>query len=164
MSKPRHPIARIVIAAVLASLAAVCSAQTSHAEETLTVDELRECARMVKTLRQRSAAIHERLQQMDQRRAALARQRARMQQSDKNNQKAWAQYNEAAAAFNDDMARIRSDIRAINAVKRRYDRHCANQPYRDATLQKLPANLQEAMKAGLANVRVPYMGNPNAQP
>lgn len=115
---------------------------------------------MVKTLRQRSAAIHDRLEQMDQRRAALARQRARLQQSDENNQKAWAQYNEAAAAFNDDMARIRSDIRAINAIKRRYDRHCANQPYRDATLQKLPAKLREAMKAGLADVRVPYLANP----
>lgn len=122
----------------------------------LSADQLGKCAQQVRTLRERAPALNQRSRQLDKRRRELAARRERLDQNDDPGQQAWGRYNTRAATFNDDMAQFRSDVTAINEIKRAYDRNCANHSYRDSDFRALSRAAREAMTKGLSNVRVPY--------
>lgn len=69
------------------------------------------------------------------------------------------QLNAEATSFNARIEQIRRDIGAINEVKLDYEQACAQRPYRRRDLAQLPQPAQDAMRAGLDDVQVPYIEN-----
>lgn len=158
----------------IASLVALaCAAMTAsaavHAEAApLSVAELARCAGDALHLRDESARLNQLNAKLDQRREALNRRSAALEaesaQLDRSNLDAGLelnarqkQHNAEAESFNGEIARIRQDISAINGVKDNYDRNCSQRPYRRNDLATLPPAAQAAMRAGLADVAVPYL-------
>lgn len=161
MHKSHHLIPALAIAAIATALLFPTSAQAEGNERLLNANQLRECAQMVRKLRERAPALHNRNQQLDKRRHELAEERARLNNNrGDTDMQAWGRYNERAAAFNNDMVAFRSKVAEVNAIKHAYDKNCANRPFRNSDFQALPKALRKAMKAGLSDVRVPYLADP----
>jgi len=156
--------ARILTAAVLAGCAA------AHAASPLSADELAVCANHVQQLRSESARLLERNAQLDtERERILARSRAleaAPQQTELDQRltlhQQRTQHRDETIAFNLKIERIRAEIAALNETWRDYDARCANRPYSRRDLEQLPPAARDAMRAGLADVRVPYI--PDAMP
>lgn len=131
----------------------------------LSTAELAHCAELVQTLRSQSQRLNQQAAEFDARRQALAAQWAELQAQAPGSgtgaggsagAETLIRYNAESAAFNKEIAAFRAEVVAINAVKREYERLCANRPYRHADLEALPAPAREAMVKGLADVRVPF--------
>lgn len=154
-------LAATVVGAILATAAA-------HAQEEkpLSADELAECAALVQTLREESPPLNQQAAQFDKRRAALRQRYAQVREELESgaadagegtrSQDRWARYNSDAAAFNEDIAEFRREVNELNKVKDEYDRNCAGRAYRRSDLEELPEDAREAMRAGTADIRVPY--------
>lgn len=154
----------------LAAVVALCTAAGSAGAEDaapLSAAELARCASQVQQLRGESVRILAENARLDTQRAGIeARRReikddaitrprgdlaAGLELSERRQN-----LNAEATAFNGRIARIRSDIAAINEVKAAYESGCAQRPYRRRDLEQLPQAAQDAMRAGLADVEVPY--------
>lgn len=152
-----------LVASISLALASSVHAATEE-QLPLTASQLRQCALQIQTLRRRSMALMDQNQQLQRRLQKLSKAHAKLDPKNNDNQQAWAQYNARAADYNRDMARFRSDVVAINEIKQTYDQNCANRSFRQADFQQLSKALQFAMRAGLSDIRVPRLANPQDSP
>lgn len=138
------------------AIAGVAVSATAFAQERepMSAAQLEQCAQQVQALRAESARLNAAAAEQDAERDALAEQRAAVGES----REAAQRYNERATAFNERMARFRDDLAEINATRDAYAQQCAERPYRRADLEAMPAPLRNAMRQGLADVRVPNAG------
>lgn len=158
-------------AAVLAGLLSA-PLPAVHAEGTpLTHDQLQQCATQVQQLRADSArltrasfdanaqksAYEARAQALQAEGAALAPEDVQAL-TDLNARR--QRHNQDLLAFNAQIQQLRSAITALNAVHTEYDRNCSNRPYRRSDFNGLSPTAQQAMRAGLADVTVPYLDSP----
>lgn len=151
----------------LAGLALAWTASLAAQETPLSAAALVRCADQALTLRTESAQIQARLPQLEARRRELDGRAAALQaqaRSDTGELRAGLslyerrrQHNDEVLALNAQVERIRGEIHSLNAVRQEYHGRCANRPYRRADLNALPAAQREAMRAGLADVQVPYL-------
>lgn len=149
--KPRH---------ALAAAGALFIGTTGMARaEPLTADELARCASQVQRLQQESA----RLTAVAQRHDALRTELGEEMQAIGDSETRRAQYNARATAFNEEVQAFARELAEINRVKADYAEQCANRQYRQTDLEALPAEQQEAMRAGLDGVLVPYDGRAAAE-
>jgi hypothetical protein len=147
----------------------MAAAMPAHADPApLDLPALRECATQVRQLRSEATRLNADTAQLDARRIALdqrsAALRAEAAQLDRDELRATLdlqqrrqRHNDELLAFNAEIARHRQAIDAVNRVKQRYAQDCAERPYRRADLATLPADAQTAMRAGLADIEVPYL-------
>lgn len=145
------------------------AAAIAHAEsQPLTLPELQRCASQVQQLRQDSARLTQQSSQLaaerdaiNQRSAALTAEDARTAQTDLKNGLALHQRrmdNQAqAVALNARLAPLHREIDSLNLLKADYDRNCSGRPYRRAELDTLPEAQRVAMRAGMSDLRVPYI-------
>lgn len=134
----------------------------------LTPEELARCAQRVQTLRgeaprlvQLNARHAQTRDVINARTAALQAERKALDADDLAGgldfRQRMEQHTRETLAFNAEIERLKRDVVAIDALKSDYDRDCAQRPYRRADLQGLPESAREAMRAGLAGIRVPYL-------
>ncbi|WP_420427826.1 hypothetical protein [Algiphilus sp.] len=135
----------------LALTAGIAQAQPAG-DGALSPEALARCASEVHRLRTESLRLLEQSHANDVQRASLAEQR-RALAADPS---ARPDYNARAEAFNAEMQQFRADVRALNALKAHYERHCAQRPYRRADLEALPEAHRYAMRQGLSDIRVPF--------
>ncbi len=147
--------------AVLAmTLATAGHAQTGSdkTDSTLGAEMLAECAQRVQNLREESARLNRAADEFEQRRQALAEQQESIDGAGGVEASGrLLEYNKRAEAFNEDIAEFRDEVIAINDTKKWYHDNCANRAYRRSDLDALPADQAAAMRAGLADVEVPYI-------
>lgn len=157
------------IAAAVAVCGICAMAQAGDAAP-LSADELARCASQVQQLRTESARLladNARLDAqragIDERRRQIEAEAAAQDRDDLSRGMALSDrrqnLNAEATAFNARIERIRSDIAAVNGVKLDYEQTCAQRPYRRRDLGQLPQAAQDAMRAGLDDVQVPYIEN-----
>ncbi|SFF26122.1 hypothetical protein SAMN04488120_101244 [Fontimonas thermophila] len=135
------------------------------AQSPLDADMLAHCAAQVRHLRSAAPRLLEQDAQLSaQREQLLERQRALASETTGSDLHAHlareAQRRELDAAIREHNARVeqlRADIAALNTVWKDYDAHCAGRPYRRSDFERLPPEAQAAMRAGLADVQVPYV-------
>lgn len=165
MLRPQLPTAgaSLKISLVAIGMTIALGAPAASQEQPLTAQQLQQCAQMIQTMRTRAPRLNAQARRLQEQRLALAEQRASLQASEQDNLDAWGRYNTGAAAFNKEMAKLRTVIGKINQVKKSYDQNCAGRPFRDADFQALPQALRDAMQAGLADIRVPYAGDPETE-
>ncbi|MEQ1438593.1 hypothetical protein AAG565_04450 [Fontimonas sp. SYSU GA230001] len=136
--------------------------------EPLSAAELARCAQQVQQLRAESARILADSARLDAQRGRIDERRRRIEadaatpdRGDLAQRLALSdrrqQLSAEATAFNARIEQLRGEIASINAVKLDYERGCAQRPYRRRDLERLPQAAQEAMRAGLDDVRVPYI-------
>lgn len=136
----------------------------------LTHAELTQCASQIQALRQDSARLTQETYRADARKSALeakaAALRAEGESISPDNTAAAidlsqrrVEHNRETEAFNTQIGQLRSEIVAINAVKQQYHENCSNRPYRRSDFNGLSNEAQQAMRSGLADVTVPYLGN-----
>lgn len=163
---PLMPVRRAVPGVLFLALLVAAPAQADNAP--LELATLRNCASQVQQLRSDATRLNANTAQLDVRRTALDRRSAALQaetaQLDRDNLRATLdlqqrrkQHNDELLAFNAEIARHRQAIVAVNQVKQRYAQDCADRPYRRADFQRLPADAQAAMRAGLDDIEVPYL-------
>ncbi|MFT4046557.1 MAG: hypothetical protein QM661_07640 [Solimonas sp.] len=151
----------LLLAAMLAGGAA--RAQTPS----LTADALRACATQVQQLRGGAVRLNAQVAQADARRRELDAQAAALRreadgaphdlQAGLDLQQRRRQHADAATAFNRQMAAQRQAIDDLDRVKADYERNCAARRYRRSDFAALPADARAAMRAGLDDIRVPYV-------
>ena len=135
----------------------------------LAPDALARCATQVQTLRQESARLLQTNSEYEVRRntynarsATLKAERDALTPDDLAAGLAWKQrqqeHQAQLVAFNADVEKLKTDIRAVNVVKREYDAGCAGRPYRQDDLKALPEPMRNAMTSGLGGVEVPTLG------
>ncbi len=155
----------------LALVASVASAQQQPQKKpaALAPDALARCAGQVQTLRQESGRLVQtnseyevRRNAYNERTATLKAERDALQPDDLAGGLAWKQRQQDHQAqlvtFNADVEKLKSDIRAVNVVKREYDSSCAGRSYRPEDLKALPEPARSAMSNGLGGVQVPTLG------
>jgi Skp family chaperone for outer membrane proteins len=159
----------IVRVSVLVS-ALVAGAAQAEAEP-LAAPALARCATQVQTLREESARLNARNEEIDARRSSINarkaaldaerptlppddlakgldfRQRAKAQQAD-------------AVQLNADLEQLKREVAVLNRLKDDYDANCAQRSYRRKDLDALPPAAQAAMRAGMNDVQVPYVAQP----
>lgn len=144
----------------------------AHAGQTvpLSADELARCAGQVQQLRTGSSRILADNARLDAQRASIFERRREIDTEaaaqDRGNLstgltlgKRRERLNAEAATFNARIEQIRRDIAAINEVKLDYEQSCASRSFRRRDLEQLPLAAQDAMRAGLDDVQVPYIEN-----
>lgn len=142
----------------------------AHANDSapLTPQDLARCAAQVETLRADSSALTQRNAEYETRRNALNARTAELKlERDAVNpddldtglavRAKLNEQRERTLAFNSDVAKLRTDLKALNALKQDYDARCANRSYRRADLDAMPPATRDAMRAGLGGVAVPYL-------
>lgn len=145
-------------------------AAAQDAAPPLNAAELGRCARQVQTLRQESLSLRQRTAALDSQRRdinlrgdSLREASSRLADDDLKGGLALhdrrIKLSGEAEHFNADIEALRNDIEAINAVRADYDRHCSQRRYSRRDLDALPAEEQAAMRAGLADVQVPYLAD-----
>lgn len=137
------------------------------ADTALGADELAACAERVGHLRTESARLLQQNGRLDAQRASLLDRRRGLESEpapradDLNANLARyerrQQLEDETLVFNEQIERIRGEIATLNGVWKEYDARCANRPYRRSDLERLPPDAQQAMRAGLADVQVPYI-------
>lgn len=138
----------------------------------LTRDELNRCATQVQTLRSESARLtsesfdaNAQKSAYDAKSMQLKAEAEALKPDDMKGSLALAerqkQHNADLAAFNTRIAQLRQQITDINAVRTQYDRNCSNRPYRRTDFHGMPEASQQAMRAGLSDVAVPYFDEPS---
>lgn len=148
------------IAALALTLATSGNAQTgaNATNGTLGAEALAECAERVQHLREESARLNRAADEFEQRRQALAEQHASIDGGQGVEASGrLLEYNKQAESFNEDIAAFRDEVMAVNDTKQWYHDNCANRSYRRSDLEALPAAQAAAMRAGLADVEVPYI-------
>lgn len=129
---------------------------------------LAQCADYALRLRSESPQLNAQNAQLDQRRAFInqrsAALRAESAQRDRSDLQQGLDlhtrqqaHRREAASFNAEIAQIRREIAAINEIKNRYDQDCSQRPYRRKDLEALTPAQQQAMRAGLDDIEVPYV-------
>lgn len=164
-------IVRTAAMVALALVANVAGAQQPQQQKppALAPDTLARCATQVQTLRQESARLMQtnaeyevRRNAYNERTSTLKAERDQLGPEDLAGGLAWKQrqqeHQAQLVAFNADVEKLKTDIRAINVVKRDYDGACAGRPYRQEDLKALPESAQKAMSTGLGGVEVPTLG------
>jgi hypothetical protein len=136
---------------------ALTLAQPAGAQAPLDAQALSQCAGMALRLRSESPELQRQAVDNNRQRQALSRQHAAIDSGTDGDADRWLRYNAAAAAFNEHMARFRHAVVELNEVKQRYARGCAGRPYDNADLASLSPAEQQAMRAGLADISVPYL-------
>lgn len=151
------------------ALAAMVTAVAVQADASiLSHEQLRRCAIQVQQLRDDATRLNADTLQLDARRAAIDQRAAALQREatavDRDDLRASLdlrqrrkQHNDETLAFNGEIARHRQAIDAINVVKQQYAVNCAERAYRRADFAQLSADAQAAMRAGLADIEVPYL-------
>ncbi|MGH8516785.1 MAG: hypothetical protein ACREUE_04935 [Panacagrimonas sp.] len=157
------------IAPTFAAVACALAAPHAAAQSTpLAPDVLARCASQVLQLReestrltQKSAEIDVRRNAINERSAALKTERDALKPDDLEGGLAVRQHlqdhHAQTVAFNGEVEKLKTEIRAVNVLKRDYDSACANRSYRRADLDALPEAARNAMRAGLGGVQVPYI-------
>ncbi|MEQ8799431.1 MAG: hypothetical protein RJQ08_00555 [Salinisphaeraceae bacterium] len=148
------------LAALALMLATAGHAQTEadKTDNTLGAEMLAGCAQRVQNLREESARLNRAADEFEQRRQALAEQHESIDGGDGVEASGrLLEYNKQAEAFNEDIAEFRDEVIAVNDTKQWYHDNCANRAYRRSDLEALPADQAAAMRAGLADVEVPYI-------
>jgi len=165
----KEPIMLPVIHRSCLAIAVLLATGAAHAEPApLDRAALHACATQVQQLRSDATRLNADTARLDARRVALdqrsAALRAEATQIDRDDLRATLdlqqrrqQHNSELLAFNTEIARHRQAIDAVNGVKQRYAQDCAARSYRRADLATLPADAQAAMRAGLADIEVPYL-------
>lgn len=136
----------------------------------LTAPALQQCANHALTLRTESARLLRENAALDVRRAsinqrldALQTERAALPPDDLDRGLALhernRQYQEDARVFNEDIDTYKQKVIALNEVRQTYDAECADRSYQRSDLEALPAAAQDAMRRGLSDVQVPFLGN-----
>jgi hypothetical protein len=134
----------------------------------LSAEALARCANQVHTLRDESGRLTAKNAEFDQRRTAINQRsvalKAEREQVPPNDLQAGLAmreklklHHEQTLAFNASVEQLKREIDSLNALKRDYDGNCASRSYRRADLEALPSAHQEAMRAGLGGVQVPYI-------
>ena len=137
----------------------------------LTRDELNRCATQVQTLRSESARLtsesfdaNAQKSAYDARSMQLRAEAEALAADDFKGSLALAEkqkrHNADLATFNARIALLRQQITEINAVRTQYDQNCSNRPYRRTDFHGMPEASQQAMRAGLSDVAVPYFDEP----
>lgn len=156
------------VAAVVVLCAAAWSAAPAADDQPLSAAELARCANQVQQLRGESARILSENSRLDTQRAGIEARRREIRSDAMTRSRGdlaaglalserRQSLNAEATAFNGQIAQIRSDIAAVNDVKAAYESGCAQRPYRRRDLEQLPQAAQDAMRAGLGDVEVPYV-------
>lgn len=158
------------IAPTLTTVACVLAAPHAAAQNTapLAPDVLARCATQVQQLREESARLTQKSAEADVRRnainersAALKAERDALKSDDLEGGLAVRQrlqdHHAQTVAFNAEVEKLKTEIRAVNVLKREYDANCANRSYRRADLEALPESSRNAMRVGLGGVQVPYI-------
>lgn len=157
--------------AITAMLLAQASSSAFADAGALTRDELNRCAAQVQTLRSESARLtsesfdaNAQKSAYDARSMQLRAEAEALAPDDIKGSLALAEkqkrHNADLAAFNDRIALLRRQITEINAVRTQYDQNCSNRPYRRTDFHGMPEASQQAMRAGLSDVAVPYFDEP----
>ncbi|MGB0954672.1 MAG: hypothetical protein ACPGZP_01585 [Panacagrimonas sp.] len=160
-------VIQVIALSLLVGAAAFAQAPQSSASE-LSTSELVRCAQQVEILRREAPPMGQRYRQLDARRnfinqrtAALRAEASSGAGSDLDAHLDFEQRNlqhrQQTIAFNAELAAYVQEVRRIEGIKREYDRVCAGRPYRRSAFQALPPHLQAAMRAGLSDIRVPYV-------
>lgn len=157
------------LAASTLALTAIVVTTMAYAEiPPLSAEQLRQCAAQVQQLRVDATRLNAATPQLDAHRVDLDRRQRALQQeaaaADRDDlranldlQQRRKQQNDEATAFNAEIAQHRQAIEAINVVKQQYAAQCADRAYRRADFAQLSADAQAAMRAGLADIEVPYL-------
>jgi hypothetical protein len=163
---------RYLAHAIAATLLMQASASAFAADAgALTRDELNRCATQVQTLRSESARLtsesfdaNAQKSAYDARSMQLRAEAEALAADDFKGSLALAekqkQHNADLATFNARIALLRQQITEINAVRTQYDQNCSNRPYRRTDFHGMPEASQQAMRAGLSDVAVPYFDEP----
>lgn len=154
----------------LGAMALLIGAGPAVGADALSADELATCAGHVQRLREESPRLLQAGAHLDAERNALMRRRDGLYASAGGDdlreglerRQAREQLDTEMRAFNRRVEATRAEIAALNASWRDYDRLCSQRPYRRSDLERLPPAAQAAMRAGLQDVRVPYL--PEALP
>ena len=166
---------RIVRAGAVAALTLVAAASNAQQPAAaakpaaLSAESLSRCAGQMQTLRAESARLMQTNSEYEVRRntynarsSTLKTERDALKPDDLAAGLAWKQaqqdHQAQLVSFNADVEKLKSDIRAINVVKKEYDSGCAGRPYRKEDLDALPEAARNAMSAGLGGVQVPTLG------
>lgn len=142
-------MSKLLFGLMMASV--VATSQATEAEQPLTPGELAKCAVQVQQLRAESARLNQQAAANNIRRDELAA----MLNTQNKPVDDLISYNRQASAFNQTMVDFRQEVAEINTVKQNYDAQCANRSYRRSELNALPPEQANAMRTGLADVRVP---------
>jgi vacuolar-type H+-ATPase subunit I/STV1 len=159
---------RLALLALLAAASVSAQPAPAPTPAPLSAEALATCAQRVLRMRtesgpllQRNAALSQRRDAIEARRAALAQQAELTSRDDLEaglaRRRAQQQLNAEALALNREMQTLREAVADISRVRADYDRDCAQRPYRRRELEALPLPQQDAMRAGLAGVQVPEL-------
>lgn len=134
----------------------------------LAPDVLARCASQVQQLREESTRLTQKSAETDVRRNAINERSATLK-AERDSLKAddlegglavrqrLQDHHAQTVAFNAEVEKLKTEIRAVNGLKRDYDGACANRSYRRADLDALPESARNAMRVGLGGVQVPYI-------
>ncbi len=161
---------------LLLAIALGASAPARAQPALLSHDELHRCATQVQSLRQDSDRLMRQTTQMQARKSSIEAQALKLQAEGDalpaddlrghlalNERR--KQHNEETVAFNAQIAQLKQQIGAVNVVRQQYDQNCSSRSYRRTDFNGLAPDAQQAMRAGLDDVRVPYLdGDPLASP
>lgn len=148
-----------------AALVLVCSATAGASEQPLSADELARCAQQVRHLRSAAPRLLQQNAQLEaQRENLMQRQReldSAVAAADLDTHLALQdrrlQLRDAMTAHNARVETLRTEITALNGIWKHYDAQCSNRSYRRSDFERLAPEAQAAMRAGLADVQVPYI-------
>ncbi len=144
---------------IIIMAASIAVSVPAHAQQPspLSPQQLANCASQVQQLRSEAVRLNQQAAAHDSRRDELAR----LRDAARTSTEILISYNQQATAFNSEMVAFREDMDRINEVKRAYDQGCANRSYRRSDLAALPQDKANAMRTGLADVRVPHTNAAN---
>lgn len=157
----------VVMAMILG--APLAHAQTQAQPVPLTADALAQCARQVQQLRSESPQLLARVNQYERQREAFLQRSGGLKteaerlhpdnlQAGLDLRERRSRLNAEITTFNQTIANVRQEIVALNGTKDAYDQECSRRPYRRSDFERLPAAAQAAMKAGMADIAVPFIG------
>ncbi|QHS08774.1 hypothetical protein [Sinimarinibacterium sp. NLF-5-8] len=154
--------------ALLPLLLLSCTARAQEPAPPLDASQLQVCAEQVQRLQQESPVLLAQSQQSQIKLQGLLQRRRALNdaagggdeslQAYLTPQQQRAQLDRDIGAFNHQVDDLRARIAALDALKRDYDQRCAGRSYRRSDFAQLSDARQAAMRAGLAQVRVPYLG------
>lgn len=156
------PLLPCLLLALVAPLAAAQSPSPMSREE------LAGCAERIQRLRAESPRLLARNAELDQRLEHIQAERRRLDAESAGLDRGdferglairarREQLNDEARALNAEVFRLREDIQAISAVKAEYDRVCAGRPLDRRDTATLTESQQAALRAGLADIQVPFL-------